>query len=226
MLAVVAYPALVHLASVRKSATLAAVAILCLVVLLLAGGLRRHALWAWTALVGSVLVLALLARHPNGLWLPLYLPPVLLTGMLAWIFGRTLFAGREPLILQFAEIVRNPDERLSPAVVHYVRKLTLGWAVLLSTLAMLCLVLALIAVPDGIFEQFGIQTGLHVAHSTWSLFANVLNYLIIAAFFLLEYGYRRLRFPEQPHRSFPEFLQRIALAAPRLLAQNRGGRRS
>ncbi|HRX88425.1 MAG TPA: hypothetical protein P5528_03175, partial [Steroidobacteraceae bacterium] len=64
--AIAGYPALVHIASVRNSATLAAVATMFLVALLLAGSLRRRALWAWAALLGSALALVLLARHPNG----------------------------------------------------------------------------------------------------------------------------------------------------------------
>lgn len=44
--------------------------------------------------------------------------------------------------------------------------------------------------------------------AVWSLFTNILNYLFIAALFVIEYGYRRLRFRDHAY-VFPMRMARI-----------------
>jgi len=220
ILAVVAYPALVHVASVMHSPMLAAAATLVLAALLLAPALRRPAPWAWGLLLVIGAGLVLLAQRPAGLWLPLYLPPVLLPALIAVVFGRTLRAGRKPLTLQFAEIIHGPDDPLPPTVAGYARNLNIAWTALLASIASVSLVLALIAVPEGILQQAGFEPALHVRHATWSLFANVLNYLVIGGFVILEHAYRRMRFPEMQHHNLAESVRRMAAAAPRLLGKD------
>jgi uncharacterized membrane protein len=216
-----AYPLLAHTASLLRSATLAAIAVGALAVTMLLVPLRRGAWWAWLlfAAVGAALVW--LTRRPDALWLPLYLPPVLIAAFMAWVFGRTLRAGSTPLVLQLVHALHDPEENLAAGVASYARRLTLAWTALFVCLAISSLVLAAIAVPSGILLQLGIRAPVTVAHSTWSLFANVLNYCVIGGFFVLEYLYRRQRFPDQPYKNFAEFLGRLAGAAPRLLAQAR-----
>ena len=46
--------------------------------------------------------------------------------------------------------------------------------------------------------------------SLWSLFANVLNYLLVAALFVVEFLYRQRRFPQQPYRGLLDFTRRVA----------------
>ena len=50
----------------------------------------------------------------------------------------------------------------------------------------------------------------------WSLFANVIGYLLVAALFLIEYAYRRQRFPRQPYRNLLEFFLQVLAVMPRL----------
>src|SRR5688572_6735921 len=45
-------------------------------------------------------------------------------GWLAWFFGRTLLAGREPLITRIARV---SDPGLAPALCRYTRRLTAVW---------------------------------------------------------------------------------------------------
>ena len=58
-----------------------------------------------------------------------------------------------------------------------------------------------------------------VPQEWWSLFANLIGYLIVAAFFVIEYAYRRRRFPRQPYRNMLDFLRRMLAAMPRLLGR-------
>jgi hypothetical protein len=55
----------------------------------------------------------------------------------------------------------------------------------------------------------------------WSLFANLIGYLLVAAFFLIEYAYRGRRFPQQPYRNLFDFLRRMLAALPELVARAR-----
>ena len=41
----------------------------------------------------------------------------------------------------------------------------------------------------------------------WSLFTNLLNYLVVGTLFGGEYLYRRYRFRDHDHPSFPEYLR-------------------
>ena len=56
----------------------------------------------------------------------------------------------------------------------------------------------------------GLTLPVTVALDTWSLFANVLNYLIVGAFFAAEYWFRRRRFPQQTYRGFIDFMRQLA----------------
>ena len=46
--------------------------------------------------------------------------------------------------------------------------------------------------------------------SAWSLFANLLSYLFIAALFAIEFVVRARRFPQQPYRGLIDFTRRLA----------------
>lgn len=207
------YPFLAHVASLRDSGALAAAALGAIVLMVLAEGLLHGRARAWLALVAAAAGLAVLARSPHA-QLPLLLMPVLFIALVATWFGRSLRAGRVPLITRIvAALERRPAQELAPELRGYTRGLTLAWAVLLGLLAACNLVLALLAVPGGLLAHFGIDPPVAVGEAQWSWFANGLNYGLVGGFFVLEYLYRKRRFPGR-YRNFVDFLRRMAGLGP------------
>ena len=196
-----AYPLVAHLAVARNSArlTIAAVALLALSALL--RSLTQGRLAAWLAVplvIGGCWWLV----HSSMEVLPLYLPPVLVPAFLAWIFGQTLLRGRTPLIERLVLVLHGPDTAPEDGVLAYARHLTQAWAVLFIGLAATNLLLAIFAEPE-----------------VWSLFANLIAYVIVLVFFVAEYAYRRRRFPQQPYRNMFEFVQRVLANWPALVGR-------
>jgi uncharacterized membrane protein len=212
----VCYPLLAHLAVVTGSQWLTAASLIVLAAIALLPGLRRGRARAWLAAAALVVALGLLARW-QLVWLPLYAPSVLADFLVAFIFGRTLVAGRTPLIERIVRLLHAPEEQLDPGVLAYARRLTLAWALLFAALGALSLGLALCAAPNGILLLLGVTPPLRVPQHLWSLYANFIEYLIVAAFFAAEYAYRRRRFPQQPYANIVDFLRRMLAVAPREL---------
>ncbi|HTT03057.1 MAG TPA: hypothetical protein VMG11_13315 [Steroidobacteraceae bacterium] len=215
----VCYPLLVHAAVITRSPALTAASLAWLSALILLPALARGNALAWFAAVaaGAAAALAPLMRQ-SWMWLPLYAPSVLADFFGAWIFGHTLTAGRVPLISRLVRLLHPPDQVIEPVVLLYARNLTLAWAVLLLALGVANLVLACCAAPDGVLLLLGVPPPFTVAQRTWSLFANVLEYVIVVAFFVIEYGYRQRRFPQQPYPNMIEFMRRMLAVAPRAVA--------
>lgn len=209
-----AYPVLAHFAVARNSEglTLAALALLAAIALL--PGLVRGAAAAWLAvpLVGAAYWWLSSLAMPV---LPLYVPPILVPAFLAYVFGNTLMLGRTPLISQLIRLLQAPgDAEPESAVWSYARRLTAVWTVLFLALATFNLVLAALVEPDGLLRAGGIAPPLAVSHEVWSLFTNLIEYLVVAALFLIEYAYRRQRFPRQPYRNMFDFIRRMLAAMP------------
>lgn len=213
LLLALAYPWIAHAATARGSGTLAAVALgdIALIVLLPALLARRSGAWllAFAVLPGLVL----LAHSPHA-QLPLLLVPVAFIAMVGWGFGRTLRGGRVPLITRIVSALDGvAPAALAPDLRRYTRKLTATWAGMLALLALVNLVLAAIATPQGLFASFGIVPPLAVTERQWSWFANVCNYGLLAGLFVGEYLLRKRRFPGRYH-SFLDFLRRMATLGP------------
>ena len=207
------YPLLAHLAAVTGDSRLAAVALgdIALIVLL-EGLLARHArslLLMLLALPG----LALLSQTPFAM-APLLVMPALLLATVALGFARTLRAGKTPLIASIIEVLEGDDANNLPAPLRrYARGLTLAWAVLLASLALVNATLALCAVPGGVLASVGIPSPLTVTNTQWSWFANGFNYGIVGVFFVVEFVCRRQCFPERVH-GFRHFATRLARMGP------------
>ncbi|WP_018873687.1 hypothetical protein [Thioalkalivibrio sp. ALJ16] len=154
--------------------------------------------WGVLAATGRVLLatglgagIALLLAFDAGSWL-LYTVPVLVMGLLSYLFARSLRPGSTPLITRYALAMGASDT----APVHrYTRRLTLAWALLCATMALASVALALFA-PAG----------------AWALFANGVNYLLLAALFLLEYPLRRWLLRNEPRNGFFAYLIELARA--------------
>jgi uncharacterized membrane protein len=210
-----AYPVLAHFAAARDSAALTIVAVALLAAVALLPALVRGAAAAWAAvpIVGAACWWLSRVAVPV---LPLYLPPIIVPAFLAYVFGNTLIQGRTPLISQLIRVLHTEGDEPESAVWPYARRLTAAWTALSAALAAFNLVLAALAEPDGLLRAGGIHPSVSVSRESWSLFTNLIEYVIVAAFFLLEYAYRRLRFPRQPYRNLFDFLGRLLAAMPRL----------
>ena len=173
-----AYPLFNHTAAVLGEPRCAAVGI-ALVAWVLALGWLRPAVAALAAAATLALSLWVAGRSPGLL---LYTPPIVINLALCTLFARTLRRGSEPLVSRFARIERGG--RLAPDLARYTRNLTGAWAIFFVAMA---IVSAMLAVTGPL--------------ATWSLFSNLLNYLLVVLFFILEYTWRRLRYRHHPHAS-------------------------
>jgi uncharacterized membrane protein len=181
-----AYPLLAHLASARQDGVLAALALADIAVIVLLEPLLRRRAGAWALLAACIAGAWWLAGTRHAL-LPLLLVPVAFVALVAWGFGRTLRGGRVPLI---GRIVAALEGVAHPALAP-----------------------ELLAVPGGLLARVGIAAPLAVSQAQWSWFANISDYGIVGGFMLLEYAYRKRRFPGRYH-SFLDFLQRMARLGP------------
>jgi uncharacterized membrane protein len=203
------YPLCAHMAVLSGRPGPIAASIGLLAVLILFPGLRNGRPLAWVLLLAAGLGLYEVAKFGQTLLL-LFLPPILINGFMAWVFGSTLRDGRVPLIERAIVLLHGPLEDSSDGVAAYARSLTLTWTVLFVSLATINLVLAALARPGGILLSAGLNPRVTVPLGAWSLFANVLNYVIVAAVFAVEYRVRLRRFPERSHGGFFSFIRRLA----------------
>lgn len=215
----IAYPVLAHMAVVSRSVavTVASLAVLASLVMLPRLVARNVVAWCLAPLLaGGLLWIA----HSNAAWLPLYATPVLVNLFGAWIFGHTLAPGQMPLIERLARLLHEP-EGINDEIARYARKVTLMWALFLSSLAVLNLTLALLASPGGVLQMMGWHPTVTVPVEVWSLFANFIDYVLAGVLFLAEYAYRQRKFPEQPYRNVFDFMQRARRISHRVLGERR-----
>ena len=205
----VSYPVFAHVAILSGRAGLIAASIGLLAVLVLFPGLRSGRGWAWGLLIAAAFGLYEAAKSGQSLLL-LFLPPILLNGFMAWVFGNTLLPGRTPLIERAVVLLRGSSEGVTSDMTAYARRLTQIWTILFVALTTINLVLAALASPGGLLQAAGLSPGITIPLEVWSLFANVLNYVIVAAMFAVEFQVRVRRFPQQSYGSFFAFIRRLA----------------
>ena len=211
----IAYPLVAHAAVVSHNPAITTASLAVLAALVMLPRLASGSVLMWCA-VPVVIGGLVLLWQVHAAWLPLYATPVFITLFAAWVFGHTLAPGQTPLIVRLVRLLHAPNEP-GPEIEAYARKVTLAWAVLLTGLSLLSLTLALVAEPNGILLMSGARPPFTVSLETWSLFANFLNYAIAGGFFLIEYVYRRRRFPQQPYRNLFDFLRRAAAVSQRAI---------
>ena len=213
LLLALAYPWLAHAATTGGSGVLAAIALADIALIVLLEPLLQRRRWAWLLLAAVAVVLWRLAHSPHAL-LPLLLVPVAFIALVAWTFGRTLRAGRTPLVTRMMlALERDPAMPIDPRQLGYTRRLTLVWSATLGLLALANLVLALVAVPRGLLASIGVAAPFVVTETQWSWFANLLNYGLIGGLFVGEFALRKRLFPGR-YRSFPHFLRQMAALGP------------
>ena len=126
--ALAASPVVLHCLTVVDAARPLAVALSWGGAALLAIGLARAAgvAVAESAAVAGMLGLALYLGA--GTRYAVFLPSLAVNLLLAWFFGRTLAAGRIPLVTSIARFVRDSPS-LAPERERYTRRVTWAWCV-------------------------------------------------------------------------------------------------
>ena len=139
---------------------------------------------------GVVLAIVLLTVLRSQEMLIFKILPLGIYALLFWLFSRSLESGRTPLISKVAQFM---DTDISAAELSYTRSVTVAWA--------------------AFFLAMGLMSGfLAVAASdeVWSWFVNIISYLLIGLFFLLEFAVRRQVLGRAVDYGFIDFLSRLA----------------
>ena len=177
------YPALSHYAVTRGYYGLAIGALL---ILLICIGASLPGRARWLLAVPVALLAILYFVEPRQL---LFVPPVLINLLGGALFAASLRRGREPVISRIARLERG---ELSNELAAYTRRLTWIWTFFFALMALLCVLLALSAPLP-----------------VWSLFANFINYLLVALLFFGEFVYRRIRYRHYRHASPFQVIRRM-----------------
>ena len=193
-LSFVASSVLIHLAVMGETPWLEWLALVSLVFVPFSLPLLALRWRAWLMFTALCAGLWWLVEYGGGRPL-LYLPSILIPAALGWFFGRTLVAGRQPLITSVALAARPA----TPAyLLSYSRHLTELWTGIFIAMTLWDLLLAAFA-----------------SRAAWSFMANGANYLVIGAAVAFEYLYRRLRFRDYDHPGFVEYIRIVVSADPR-----------
>jgi uncharacterized membrane protein len=176
VVAFVAYTVLAHVALTRHDPRWASAGLA-----ILAWGLLWDPLSparaAVVSAVGVAVVAWLVPQLPD---LVIHASPVVINVFLCALFGLTLRPGGEPLITRFA---RLEHDVLPPDVARYTRRLTVLWTLFFAAVAAITVALWLDA-----------------SRTAFSLFVNVIDWVLLAVFLVGEYLYRRVRFPMYDHK--------------------------
>ncbi|MGH8751788.1 MAG: hypothetical protein ACREUV_08795 [Burkholderiales bacterium] len=177
------YPALNHYAVTHGQFGLALGA---LTGVLICAGLCLPGKAKWLLALPAPLLLLLYFVSAEDL---LTVPPVLINFLVCVFFAHSLARGEEPVISRIARIERG---ELDAALTRYTRRLTLIWAVFFALMAITSALLALWAPLP-----------------VWSLFTNLVNYLLVGLLFFGEFVYRRWRYRAYPHASALRVIRHI-----------------
>lgn len=178
---------------------------------------RRAGVWlVWLGVVALGVVPAASGRPTLAL---LALPVVCLSAA-AWLFARTLMAGSEPLITRCVRVIEGDARIALPRVAGYTRGVTVFWAALLGSMAVVSLLLALCARPGGWLDAFGVVTPWTLPGPllAWSSEAGCWGVLVAA--FAGEYAFRRWYLRGVPQLNVVRFVVEMIRHWPTLV---RGG---
>ena len=203
------YPILLIGALLSHRGALSASAGLVLITLLLWPALVRRsataiAVWLVAVSMGAALVGY---GHTD---LVLLLLPVAINAALAWLFARTLRAGERPLVARAILAIEGEQRLALPGVASYARALTRAWSLLLASLAVLLLVAALLAQPGGILDSAGATASLALPRNAVVWAGQLGVYLMVAAFFAIEFAFRLWHFRHLPHPTLKQFVHNLA----------------
>ena len=110
----------------------------------------------------------------------IYLPSIFILFSLFLLFSSSLQKGQTPLITHYA-IILNNNQKLDEEHFRYTYSLTLVWAIFLLSMVVISIILA-------VFYSL----------AAWSLFSNIISYVLITTFLVLEFFFRKRYFPNIP----------------------------
>jgi uncharacterized membrane protein len=193
----IAYPVLVHVLVIWDNPGAA-------LLLMVGASLVLALFYAWqhrssSARLGAVLYGSLaaigLASMVAGRVDALFLPQILINLALALVFGGTLRAGAIPLIRRFMHM--QLGDTLPAGMQEFARRLTRLWTGFFILMALTGAGLAVFAPLE-----------------VWSTFANVVNYLLVVAFFIGQFVYGHARYRFQNRRDTLAFALRLFRHGP------------
>lgn len=185
---IVIYPIVVHIFIIYKLPQYAVLYLVTVLVLLVYEKVQGKARYLLAILMPFV-VLGVLYYEPISR-LALFIFPVLVCLIFFQIFARTLIMGRIPLVTRMAEIAQGSE--LNEDAIRYTRSLTKAWALVFLGLALESTLLAFFAPLE-----------------IWSLFTNIINYIIVALVFLVDFLLRRKLLSHWRNQSFKQFIKSI-----------------
>jgi uncharacterized membrane protein len=210
-----AYPVLAIVGAVTRRQVFPLLALLLLLTAVLLPHLLTRRAVPWLLWSGGVAVLAWLTwRGLAGLLLEGV--PVLINGLLACWFGRTLGTSR-PRVARFIVAIEGAERLQQPGVARYARQLTVFWTALLGAQAVVLVVLLVGTEHSGLLAQFGIAAPLRVPERWALVWMHVGGYGLLGAAFVLEYGYRRWHLRHLSHLGLRQMLLQLFLRWPQLL---------
>lgn len=196
-IALVAYPAIIHTAVVMNELVVGFAVLLAMVFFQVVVNMheQRHRKLKlfWVMLAGIVVASGLaVVAYQWGSASALFIPPVVMNLVLMLVFGASLLPGKEPVITRFRRMVKK--EGTTPEINIYTRQVTWVWTLFFAGLAVESTVLAM-----------------YFSLATWSLFTNVINYILVIVLFFGEYLYRTRRIKEvgAGHMSPMKFIAKI-----------------
>ena len=89
-------------------------------------------------------------------------------------------------------ISRNLQNVLLAELERYTRQTTWFWVFLFASMGVMSILLAVFA-----------------SHEWWSLFTNLISYLLVGAAFAVEFALRRVLFPHLPHTGLVDYIQAL-----------------
>jgi uncharacterized membrane protein len=156
----------------------------------IAGAVTAAAGWPRAGFALGLALAAAGLQWPGAVAFLGYVPPFAAFAFMGWFFGRTLRAGREPLITRVA---RREHADLPAELARYTRGLTIAWVLCFASLFAVALILASL-----------------LAYENWSRWVQGLGYVLPVLLLFGEYGYRRVALRRYPHAGLPTLLRNIA----------------
>jgi hypothetical protein len=156
--------------------------------------------------VAVVAILALLLLGFAGVAHLLDALPALIAGFVAWLFARTLYAGRRPLIARAIAALDGEAQLADPPTAAYARRLTCLWASYQAVLALIAAALAVLT-----------ASGANAPLPGPRVFGALVLPLAVALLLLAEFALRPLLLPHAPRHRLGAFLRNLVRAWPTLL---------